>query len=238
MSRAQATRRGQMYDQIQVGNEADSRTYQVRLTREGTMAESKVFVITLDDMTDLMTAQRTSAWPDVARRIAHEIKNPLTPIQLSAERLRRRYADKLSDDFDVFDKCVSTIIRQVGDIGRMVDEFSSFARMPTAALTSGDLSDTIRQAVFLEGVRQPEIALKTVLPDEPIYADFDDRLLSQALTNLVKNAMESIESVGFDKIDNPEVSISAVIEGAFVRINVCDNGKGWPKDISSRFLIH
>jgi two-component system nitrogen regulation sensor histidine kinase NtrY len=236
VDRAKASRRGQMYDQIQVGNEADSRTYQARLTREGTMTESKGFVITLDDMTDLMAAQRTSAWADVARRIAHEIKNPLTPIQLSAERLRRRYADKLSDDFEVFDKCVSTIVRQVGDIGRMVDEFSSFARMPSAALSRGDLSDTIRQAVFLEGVRQPEIVLKTDLPDEPIIADFDDRLMSQALTNLVKNAVESIESVGLDKIDEPLITLSAELEGTFVRINICDNGKGWPAEHRNRLL--
>ena len=96
------------------------------------MTESKGYVVTLDDITDLLSAQRTGAWADVARRIAHEIKNPLTPIQLSAERLRRRYAAKLEDDFEVFDKSINTILRQVGDIGRMVDEFSSFARMPEA----------------------------------------------------------------------------------------------------------
>jgi len=130
--RAKSSRRGQVRDQIELGSGPDYRTYQVQLTREGTVAESKGFVFTLDDITDLLSAQRTGAWADVARRIAHEIKNPLTPIQLSAERLRRRYAGKLADDFDVFDKCINTIVRQVGDIGRMVDEFSSFARMPEA----------------------------------------------------------------------------------------------------------
>ena len=204
MGKALSSRRGQMQDQIQIGNEADGRTYQVRLTREGTMTESKGFVITLDDMTELMAAQRISAWADVARRIAHEIKNPLTPIQLSAERLRRRYAKRLSDDFDIFDKCVSTIVRQVNDIGRMVDEFSSFARMPTAVLERGDLSDTIRQAVFLESVRQPEIAIDAALPEQPIIADFDDRLLSQGLTNLIKNAVEAFETVGLKTVSDPK----------------------------------
>lgn len=233
---ARSSRRGQMHDQILLGNEADVRTYQVRLTREGTMTESKGFVITLDDMTDLISAQRTSAWADVARRIAHEIKNPLTPIQLSAERLRRRYADRLADDFEVFDKCISTIVRQVGDIGRMVDEFSSFARMPTAAPVTGDLSDTIRQAVFLESVRQPEITILANLPEVPIITDFDDRLLSQGLTNLIKNSVESIESVGLNKISNPIILISAAIENDFVRIDVSDNGKGWPSENKQRLL--
>jgi two-component system nitrogen regulation sensor histidine kinase NtrY len=219
-----------------MGNEVDRRTYQVRLTREGTMTESKGYVITLDDLTDLMAAQRTSAWADVARRIAHEIKNPLTPIQLSAERLRRRYESKLADDFDVFDKCVSTIIRQVGDIGRMVDEFSSFARMPTAVLATGDLSDVLRQAVFLESVRQPEITIRANLPAEPIFADFDDRLISQSLTNLIKNSVEAIETVGLNEISEPIIVVEAAIEGKIVHIKISDNGKGWPKDNRQRLL--
>ena len=233
---ARSALRGQLQDQILMGNEAEGRTYQVRLTREGTMTESKGFVITMDDLTELMTAQSTSAWADVARRIAHEIKNPLTPIQLSAERLRRRYESKLADDFDVFDKCVSTIIRQVGDIGRMVDEFSSFARMPTAAIAKGDLSDTIRQAVFLESVRQPEITIHALLPEEPIIAVFDDRLISQTLTNLIKNSVEAIESVGINQISQPMIVIDAKVDGNFVHIRIMDNGKGWPKENRQRLL--
>src|SRR5690606_11780175 len=123
---------------------------------------------------------------------------------LSAERLRRRYANKLVDDFEVFDKCISTIVRQVGDIGRMVDEFSSFARMPTAAIVRADLGETVKQAVFLESVRQPEIEVESVVPDKPVFAYFDTRLISQALTNLIKNSVESIESVGIDTIASPQ----------------------------------
>src|SRR5690606_15894034 len=161
--------------------------------------------VTLDDITELLSAQRTGAWADVARRIAHEIKNPLTPIQLSAERLRRRYAKKLTDDFDVFDKCINTIVRQVGDIGRMVDEFSAFARMPEASFEYGDLRETVRQAVFLESVRLPEIEMSIELPEEPIMGRFDPRLVSQTLTNLIKNATEAIEGVGLDKIKSPRI---------------------------------
>ncbi|MBN9333435.1 HAMP domain-containing protein, partial [Devosia sp.] len=145
IEKARSARRGQVRDQIQLGNETDRRIYQIQLTREGSITESKGYVLTFDDITELESAQRTSAWADVARRIAHEIKNPLTPIQLSAERLRRRYGSKLEDDREVFDKCINTIVRQVGDIGRMVDEFSAFARMPEAAPEQADLSDTIRQ---------------------------------------------------------------------------------------------
>jgi len=236
IERAKSSRRGQIRDQIEIGSGPDYRTYQVQLTREGTMTESKGFVVTLDDITDLLSAQRTGAWADVARRIAHEIKNPLTPIQLSAERLRRRYASKLSDDFEVFDKCINTIVRQVGDIGRMVDEFSSFARMPTAQLEKGDLSDAIRQAVFLESVRMPEVTIKVDLPDEAIAAHFDKRLISQCLTNLLKNAAESIEGAGLDAIRDPVIIASARVEGDFVRVSVSDNGKGWPKENRNRLL--
>lgn len=236
IERAKSSRRGQIRDQIEIGSGPDYRTYQVQLTREGTMTESKGFVVTLDDITDLLSAQRTGAWADVARRIAHEIKNPLTPIQLSAERLRRRYANKLSDDFEVFDKCINTIVRQVGDIGRMVDEFSSFARMPTAQPEIGDLSDAIRQAVFLESVRMPEVPIKVDLPDEPIIADFDNRLISQCLTNLMKNAVESIEGAGLEAIRDPAITVAARIEGDHVQVSVSDNGKGWPKENRNRLL--
>ncbi len=236
IERAKSSRRGQIRDQIEIGSGPDYRTYQVQLTREGTMTESKGFVVTLDDITDLLSAQRTGAWADVARRIAHEIKNPLTPIQLSAERLRRRYASKLSDDFEVFDKCINTIVRQVGDIGRMVDEFSSFARMPAATLEKGDLSDSIRQAVFLESVRMPEVPIRIDLPDEPIIAHFDNRLISQCLTNLMKNAIEAIEGAGLEAIRDPAITVSAQIEGDFVRVSISDNGKGWPKENRNRLL--
>jgi len=236
LDRAHSSRRGQIRDQIHLGNEQNRRTYQVQLTREGTMTENKGFVVTLDDITDLESAQRTSAWADVARRIAHEIKNPLTPIQLSAERLRRRYASRLADDFEIFEKCINTIIRQVGDIGRMVEEFSAFARMPTANPVQADLSDTIRQAVFLESVRLPEIAIVTQLPDETIVAHFDGRLIAQVMTNLIKNAVEAIEGVGIDEVVDPTITVAAEIEGRRARVSVSDNGRGWPKDNRQRLL--
>jgi two-component system nitrogen regulation sensor histidine kinase NtrY len=234
--RAKSSRRGQIRDQIELGSGPDYRTYQVQLTREGTVAESKGFVFTLDDITDLLSAQRTGAWADVARRIAHEIKNPLTPIQLSAERLRRRYAPKLEGDLDVFDKCINTIVRQVGDIGRMVDEFSSFARMPEANLVRGDLGETVKQAVFLESVRLPEITIRTVVPEVPVIARFDSRLLAQVLTNLIKNAVEAFEGVGFDQIREPAITVTLEREPGIVRVSVADNGKGWPKENRQRLL--
>ena len=136
--------------------------------------------MTLDDITELVSAQRTSAWADVARRIAHEIKNPLTPIQLSAERLKRRYGRLIVDGKDVFDQCTDTIIRQVDDIKRMVDEFSSFARMPKARPTLDDLSDCLRQALFVMRIGRPDIAVEDDLPAEPVMAEFDRRLIGRA----------------------------------------------------------
>ena len=236
VDRAKSSRRGQIRDQIEIGSGPDYRTYQVQLTREGTMAESKGYVITLDDITDLLSAQRTGAWADVARRIAHEIKNPLTPIQLSAERLRRRYAKKLEDDFEVFDKSINTILRQVGDIGRMVDEFSSFARMPEAKPVLGDLTETVRSSVFLESVRLPDLKIKMELPDEPLTAYFDQRLISQVLTNLIKNATEAIEGAGIEAIKNPLITVNVHTEGEKARISISDNGKGWPKENRQRLL--
>jgi len=242
--RGRSSRRGQIRDQIEIGSGPDYRTYQVQLTREGTITESKGFVVTLDDITDLLSAQRTGAWADVARRIAHEIKNPLTPIQLSAERLRRRYAKKLEDDFEVFDKSINTILRQVGDIGRMVDEFSSFARMPEATLERGDLSDSIRQAVFLESVRLPEVAIKVDLPEEPIYAWFDNRLVSQVLTNLVVNARDAITGSGRIEVATANRTLEAadcavLVEarpGDHVCLSVSDSGCGMARELTEQIF--
>jgi len=136
----------------------------------------------------------------------------------------------------VFDKCINTIVRQVGDIGRMVDEFSSFARMPEARLEKGNLTESIRQAVFLEGVRLPDLDIQTRLPDAPIIAWFDTRLISQVLTNLIKNAVEAIEGAGLEAIKQPRIVVEAAPEGDMVRISVSDNGKGWPKENRQRLL--
>jgi len=236
VERAKSSRRGPIRDQIEIGSGPDYRTYQVQLTREGTVAENKGYVITLDDITDLLSAQRTGAWADVARRIAHEIKNPLTPIQLSAERLRRRYATKLEDDFEVFDKSINTILRQVGDIGRMVDEFSSFARMPEAKPVLADLSETVRSSVFLESVRLPDLEIRMELPEAPLSAWFDPRLISQVLTNLIKNAVEAIEGAGLEAIKQPLITVNLHAEGDRARISVSDNGRGWPKENRQRLL--
>ena len=150
--------------------------------------------LTFDDITDLVSAQRNSAWADIARRIAHEIKNPLTPIQLSAERLKRKYGSQIQTDKHVFDQCTDTIIRQVGDIGRMVDEFSSFARMPKAVPEPQELAAIVREATVLQRVSSADIDIELDVRGGEFVFPFDRRLITQAITNLVKNARESIEA--------------------------------------------
>ncbi len=144
------------------------RNLSVRVTSEQSAEADHGYVVTLDDITELVIAQRTSAWADVARRIAHEIKNPLTPIQLSAERLRRKYGSVITEDRGVFEQCTDTIVRQVDDIKRMVDEFSRFARMPKPVMTAEDVADTVRQAVFLMKVGHSDIDFAVDIAEDPM----------------------------------------------------------------------
>ena len=223
-------------DQITIMRGGRERTINIRVTTERATGQAHGYVITLDDITDLVTAQRTSAWADIARRIAHEIKNPLTPIQLSAERLKRKFGKVIVDDRDVFDQCTDTIIRQVGDIGRMVDEFSAFARMPKPAFVTGDLAETIREAVFLISVSQPEIAFETSLPTEPLIGRFDGRLVGQAIANVIKNATEAIAAVPPHPGYKGRIGIIGRNEGGSIVVDVVDNGIGLPRENRQRLL--
>ena len=190
-------------------------------------------VVTFDDVTDLMSAQRMAAWGDVARRIAHEIKNPLTPIQLSAERLKRRYLKQIKEDPETFSICTDTIIRQVGDIGRMVDEFSSFARMPRPTVQPEDAKELCQQALFLQRNGNPEIRYVSTLPDHPVPLICDRRQIAQVLTNILKNSAEAIEgreARAGQALPPGEITLALGDDDDTVRIVVEDNGKGLPKE--------
>lgn len=198
-------------------------------------------VITIDDISDLVEAQRSTAWADVARRIAHEIKNPLTPIQLSAERLKRRYGKAVGDDREVFDQCTDTIIRQVGDIGRMVDEFSSFARMPKPVMEKKDLRDTLREATFLIEVSRSDITFERDFDDQLLVCNFDDRLVGQAIGNIIKNASESVEARlaadTSEKREDGHILVRAYRSGPLeIAVDVIDNGKGLPRQNRAKLL--
>jgi two-component system nitrogen regulation sensor histidine kinase NtrY len=194
-------------------------------------------VVTFDDVTDLMSAQRMAAWGDVARRIAHEIKNPLTPIQLSAERLKRRYLKQIKEDPETFSICTDTIIRQVGDIGRMVDEFSSFARMPRPTVKPEDAKELCQQSLFLQRQGNPDIRYVSTLPDHSVPLICDRRQVSQVLTNILKNSAEAIEGREArpgQTLPPGEITLSLRDDDATVRIIVDDNGKGLPKEDRER----
>ncbi len=225
-----------LQSEVNLDRDGKRRTLTVRIATERASARDHGHVVTLDDITDLQQAQRMSAWSDVARRIAHEIKNPLTPIQLSAERLKRRYGKVIGEDRDVFDQCTDTIIRQVGDIGRMVDEFSAFARMPKAVIETHDVVEIVRQVAFLMRVGNPEIEIGFEQPAGPVEARFDARLISQALTNVVKNATEAIAAV--PEAERGQGTIALAIEEGpgKVTVVVTDNGVGLPKADRQRLL--
>src|SRR5665213_2281657 len=222
--------------QITITRDGHERNLSVRVSAEQTSQSRDSYIITLDDITDLVSAQRTSAWGDVARRIAHEIKNPLTPIQLSAERIRRKFGKVITEDKAIFEQCTDTIVRQVDDIRRMVDEFSRFARMPKPVMEGEDVADTVRQAVFLMRVGHPGIDIEAEIKQDPMRAQFDRRLISQALTNIIKNATEAIEAVPPVELDKGRIDVIAARENDDVLIDVIDNGIGLPKVSRARLL--
>ena len=235
MAAAQSGARTQ--DQVTISRQGRERNLSVRVTSEQSGESDRGYVVTLDDITELVSAQRTSAWADVARRIAHEIKNPLTPIQLSAERLRRKYGKMISeDDQGIFQQCTDTIVRQVDDIRRMVDEFSHFARMPKPVIASEDVADAVRQAVFLMRVGHSDIDIDVEIAEEPMPARFDRRLISQALTNIIKNATEAIAAVPPAELGKGSIHVFAAREGDNIFIDVVDNGIGLPKENRNRLL--
>jgi two-component system nitrogen regulation sensor histidine kinase NtrY len=222
--------------QITITRDGHERNLSVRVSAEQTSQSRDSYIITLDDITELVSAQRTSAWADVARRIAHEIKNPLTPIQLSAERIRRKFGKVITEDKAVFEQCTDTIVRQVDDIRRMVDEFSRFARMPKPVIEGEDVADTVRQAVFLMRVGHPDIEIAAEIKQEPMLAQFDRRLISQALTNIIKNATEAIEAVPAEELGKGRIDVIAARENDDIVIDVVDNGIGLPKVSRARLL--
>lgn len=206
-------------------------TLLVRVSSELAGAETKGYVVTFDDVSDLLSAQRKAAWADVARRIAHEIKNPLTPIQLSAERLRRKYSKEITTDPEVFQTCTDTIVRHVEDIGRMVDEFSAFARMPAPVIKEHEIKELCRHAVFLQGTGRGDIRYTQNLPPEACIAACDARQIGQALTNLLKNAAEAVDARPLPvEGDLPvgRVTLRLSQNEDRVTIAVEDNGKGLP----------
>lgn len=212
--------------EVRIATSSGRRQLLVRIAPETAGGELRGFVVTFDDVTALVVAQRQAAWADVARRIAHEIKNPLTPIQLSAERLRRKYRGQITSDPETFETCTDTIIRQVGDIGRMVDEFSAFARMPQPVLRPERVDEVVRQAVFLQRQAHPDIDYSVSIPPGLPPVAIDRRLIGQALTNLLANAADAIaarEGAG-------RVAIDVAIHGNELHIAVEDDGEGLPQE--------
>lgn len=230
-------RNGQMnftQGEVKVSRDGQLENLLVRMSRrfrdDGSL---EGYVVAFDDVTDLVTAQRMAAWGDVARRIAHEIKNPLTPIQLSAERIQRKFKPLVGEDAEKLEQMTGVIIRQTGDLRRIVDEFSKFARMPEPDRRSGDLVKLVQDAALLQESGQPDVTFDVTLPDGEMTAELDETMISQALTNLIKNAGEAIESYvekyGDDDVVRT-VSISLKREHDSAVIKIADSGIGLPED--------
>ena len=221
--------------EVQVGSPSNRRTLLVRIGTEMKGEGIDGFVVTFDDVTELLAAQRKAAWSDVARRIAHEIKNPLTPIQLAAERLKRRFTKEIQSDPVTFAQCADTIVRHVGDIGRMVDEFSAFARMPQPVIKPEDIGRVARESLVLQRQAHPEITWTINLPDRGPVAPCDRRLITQALTNLLMNAADATAM----RVRGEGEGAGAIVvwtteDHDSVTLSVSDDGVGLPPDDRDR----
>ncbi|WP_298291518.1 PAS domain-containing sensor histidine kinase [uncultured Litoreibacter sp.] len=207
-------------------------------TRMGEDGTVEGYVVAFDDVTDLVSAQKMAAWGDVARRIAHEIKNPLTPIQLSAERLKRKFAPLAGDELDNLNQYTDVIIRQTGDLRRIVDEFSKFARMPEPELRETDLMSLVQDSVVLQQSGQPDVEITLDAGEDEILTEIDQTMIGQALTNLIKNAGEAIESyveAGAPDDHKPQIKVAVSASNANVQITISDNGIGLPQDRARLF---
>ena len=242
---------GPLFDSIK---DAPTETVQgeIKVTRQGRLENLLVrmakrrsedgnlegYVVAFDDVTDLVSAQRMAAWGDVARRIAHEIKNPLTPIQLSAERIKRKFAPKVGEDVEALEQMTDVIVRQTGDLRRIVEEFSKCARMPELERKQVDLTHLVRDAVLLQQTGQPDVKIEAELPKEELFGDLDATMVSQALTNLIKNAGEAIESYQKKSPSEeyqPTIKVDLEQNGNRARITIADNGIGLPADRARLF---
>ena len=240
-----------LFERLRAGSGAAVQE-EVRLTRKGNLESLLVrmavrtnenghlegYVVAFDDVTQLVSAQRMAAWGDVARRIAHEIKNPLTPIQLSAERIKRKFRPLVGDQADDLEQYADVIIRQTNHLRRIVDEFSKFARMPEPDRREQDLTRLVRDAVILQENGQPDVHFVSSLLAEPMLLDLDATMISQALTNLIKNAGEAIETKmekGFSGDRKPEIRIAMSTTPHEVVIEISDNGIGLPADRARLF---
>ncbi len=226
-------------EEIRVSRKGQLENLLVRIaTRRNEDGTPEGYVIAFDDVTDLVTAQRMAAWGDVARRIAHEIKNPLTPIQLSAERIRRKFSPVAGDDHEALEQYTDVIIRQTGDLRRIVDEFSKFARMPEPERHHHDLTKLVRDTAVLQDTGLPDVEVTADLPQTEVIAEFDETMIGQALTNLVKNAGEAIESLqenGAPEGHSPRILIEMSVGADDVLVRISDNGIGLPEDRARLF---
>ncbi len=227
-------------DEVRLSRKGEAETLLVRIaTRRNANGMDEGYVIAFDDVTDLVTAQRLAAWGDVARRIAHEIKNPLTPIQLSAERIKRKFRASAGEDAPLLESLTDVIVRQTNDLRRIVDEFSKFARMPEPETAVQDLTQMVRDAVLLQADAAEGVTLDATLPDHVVCADLDSTMIGQALTNLIKNAGEAIESLhekgAVPEGHSPRVLVEMHVEDDHALIAISDNGVGLPEDRSRLF---